>query len=174
MNLIRILPLSAILLTPIGLQAASVPAEAPAPEIGNVVGHNDGLGFRPGESKLSLRFPAPEQFGAHGTFSTWINLDDPSSAAGAILSAGTPDSGWILLQVADGQLTFVLQRGVKPFAGADECYVNVSVPIDTWDPGSWHHVAVAWDARGPGQSLVALSINGEVVEERHTANLAEG
>jgi len=175
MKLIHSIASSAMILTIINLAAASsVPAEVPVPQTGTGTGHGDGSGFRPAESKPSLRYRAPSQFGSHGTFAAWINLDDPSTASGAIVSAGTPDTGWMLLQIAEGKLTFLLQRGVKPFVGEDECYLNISTPIDTWAPGSWHHVAVAWDARGPGQSLAALFIDGQMAEERNTASLAQG
>jgi|GEM_PF-1192382 len=175
MKIIHTIASLAIILTTVGLYAASpIFAEDPVPPIGNNPGHEDSSGFRPNENKLPLRYPAPSLFGSHGTFAAWINLDDASTASGAILSAGTPDTGWILFQIDGGKLTFVLQRGVKPFVGEDECYLNVSTPIDTWVPGSWHHIAAAWDARGPSQSLAVLFIDGQMVEERNTVSLAEG
>jgi hypothetical protein len=148
-----------------------VPAEIPAPPAGDVTGHDGSIGFRPMDGKPALQYPAPLQFGAHGTFSAWVNLDDPMTAAGPLFSAGTPEGGWLLLQVNEGKLTLLIQRGVKPFGGDGECYINMSAPIDTWTPDSWHHVAAVWDYRGPGQSLVALFVDGEIVEERETATL---
>lgn len=151
-----------------------VPAEAPVPKVGSGAGQGNGSGYRPGDSAPSLCYPAPDQFGAHGTFSAWVNLDDPASAAGSLFSAGTPGTGWLLLQIAGGKLSFLLQRGTKPFVGEGECYLNLSTPTDTWAPNSWHHIAVVWDARGPSQSLAALFIDGQMVEERNTVSLAEG
>lgn len=152
--------------------APVVPAEIPAPPAGDVVGHEASAGFRPVDGKPALQYPAPSQFGAHGTFSAWVNLDDPMSAAGPLFSAGTPEDGWLLLQVEQGQLTLLIKRGVKPYGGDGECYINMSAPIDSWMPDSWHHVTAVWDYRGPGQSLVALFVDGEIVEERETATLA--
>ncbi|CAN5655283.1 hypothetical protein BH09VER1_BH09VER1_55700 [soil metagenome] len=175
MKVIHSIALLAIILTSLDLLAASpIPAEKPAPQTGNGDGHGNGSSFRPADSNLSLRYPAPAQFGSYGTISAWINLDDPASASGAILSAGSPDAGWVLLQVAGKKLSFLLQRGVKPYVGDGECYLNLSTPIDSWAPGSWHHIAAAWDARGPSQSLAAIFIDGQLVEERNTVSLAEG
>lgn len=175
MKLIHSIATSAMMISIVNLHAApSIPAESPVPETVSGEGHNNGSGFRPGQSKPSLRYPAPAQFGSHGTFAVWINLDDPSAATGALLSGGSPDTGWILLQIAGGKLSFVLQRGVKPFVGENECYLNISAPIDTWTPNSWHHIAAVWDARGPGESLAALFIDGQMVEERNNVSLAEG
>jgi hypothetical protein len=154
------------------LASTLVPAEIPAPSAGDAAGYEASSGFRPADGRPALQYPAPPQFGAHGTFSAWVNLDDPMSASGPLFSAGTPDDGWLLLQVDEGKLTLLIQRGVKPFGGDGECYINMSAPIDSWTPGSWHHVAAVWDYRGPGQSLVALFIDGEIVEERETATLA--
>lgn len=164
-----------MILTILGLHASSIiPAESPTPVTGAGGGHDGSSGFRPADSPQTLRYPAPELFGAHGTFSAWVNLDDPASASGTIFSAGTPDTGWLFLQIADGKLSFLLQRGVKPYSGEGECYLNASTPIDGWAPDSWHHITVVWDARGPGQSLAALFIDGQIVEERNTVSLAEG
>jgi hypothetical protein len=154
------------------LASMIVPAEIPAPPAGDVAGHDGSIGFRPMDGKPALQYPAPPQFGAHGTFSVWVNLDDPMSASGPLFSAGTPEDGWLLLQVSEGKLTLLIQRGVKPFGGDGECYINMSAPIDAWTPDSWHHVAAVWDYRGPAQSLVALFVDGEIVEERETATMA--
>jgi hypothetical protein len=149
-----------------------VPAEIPAPPVEDAAGHEGSAGFRPAEGQPALQYPAPAQFGAHGTFSAWVNLEDPVSASGPLFSAGSPEDGWLLLQVDQGKLTLLIQRGVKPFGGEGECYVNVSAPVDAWTPGSWHHVVAVWDYRGPAQSLVALFVDGDIVEENETATLA--
>jgi len=175
MKTLHSLASSAVIFTIASLDAApTIPADSPVPQTASGEGHHGGSGFRPGDSKPPLRYAAPAQFGSHGTFAVWVNLDDPSAATGALLSGGSPDTGWILLQIAGGKLSFVLQRGVKPFVGENECYLNISAPIDTWVPNSWHHIAAVWDARGPGQSLAALFIDGQMVDERNTISLAEG
>jgi len=157
-----------------GLWAESiVSAEHPAPEVRGD-GYQATPGFRIDASQPALIYKAPPAFGAHGTFSAWINLDDPASASGPVFSAGSPESGWMLLQVGEGRLTFLLARGVKPYSGEGECYLNLSAPIDAIAAGRWHHIAVVWDANGPAQSLAALFIDGEVVEERPTTTLASG
>lgn len=148
----------------------SAHAPAPRPEAG--IGLKGSSGFRPSDSPTTLRLPAPDQFGAHGTFSTWISLDDPASASSTVFSGGTPGEGWILLQIDNQALTLLIQRGERPFSGDGECYINVSVPIDSWAASEWHHLAVSWDYQGPDQSLVVLFVDGEIVEERMTATLA--
>lgn len=174
MKALPIVASSAVMLTILGLNAASVvPAESPVPSVETSEGHTNSAGFRPLGNMPPLRYPAPENFGSYGTFSAWVRLDEPVTANGALFSAGSPDAGWILFQASGAKLSFLIQRGTKPFAGEGECYLNLSAPIDGWTPGSWHHVTVAWDARGQGQSLAALFIDGQMVEERNTASLAE-
>lgn len=149
-----------------------VSPEKPIPTGFASTGHSDERGFSPRLSKYPLRYPAPENYGSSGAFAAWIQVDDSSAADGTIFSAGNPKDGWILLQVSEGKLIFLIQKGEKPFQADGECYVSVSTPISSWDAGSWHHVAVAWDAKGPNQSLVALWIDGESVEERQNATLS--
>ena len=134
-------------------------------------GRGGGQGFQPKASNNMLQHLAPQEFGASGTFAAWIQLDDPSMTSGAVFSAGIPAEGWILLQIDAGKLNFLIQKGEKPFQNAGECYVNLSVPISDWSPGSWHHVVAVWDAQGPNESLAGLFIDGESVEERTTTSL---
>ncbi len=175
MKVTQALASTAIIVTINSLHAApGVPAEVPTPENGIVDGYENSSGFRPDAGQHALRYPAPPELGSYGTVSAWVNLDDPLTASGSVLSGGNPGEGWVLLQISEGKLSFLLQKGVKPFAGDGECYLNLSIPLDDWEPGTWHHVAAAWDARGPGQSLAALYVDGELVEERNTVSLAEG
>jgi hypothetical protein len=165
--------LTATLVFPCALLAQEMqPVQPPSPSALVSGGHGSGQGFRPKSSPILLQHLAPREFGASGTFSAWMALDDPSSASGAVFSAGTPAEGWILMQIDEGKLNLLIQKGEKPFQKAGECYVNLSIPISDWSSDSWHHVAVVWDAQGPNESRVATFIDGKLMENRSTLTLA--
>jgi hypothetical protein len=165
--------LTAILVVPCALLAQDIPpAQAPAANALVAGGRSGSPAFQPDAVSAMLQHSAPPEFGASGTFSAWVRLDNPATVSGAVFSAGSPATGWILLQADAGKLTFLIQKGEKPFQAAGECYVNLSVPISDWKPESWHHIVAVWDAQGPSESLVGLFIDGKSVEDRATTTLA--
>lgn len=107
-------------------------------------------------------------------FAVLVEEETTGMANVPLLSSGAPPSTWFFLQIHEGKLVFVFQRGEKPFTGIGEFYFHTSIDVADWTPGVWHHVAVSWAAAGPGESAAVLFVDGAERESRFNLTLASG
>lgn len=135
----------------------------------------NGNGYQP-KAGRPLAYPLEMMDTGAGTVSFWVRLDGASTAAQGLplLSSGSPPNTWFYLFLDKGRLGVLFQKGVKPFTGLGEFYLNNSVDVADWAAGSWHHVAFSWVAAGPGESVFSLTLDGKVREEKSNVSLAGG
>jgi hypothetical protein len=111
-----------------------------------------------------------------GTIEMWVKPEQPAAAIelAPLASMGNPgpDSLWLLVSIAKGKLGFLMQKGAKPFSREGDFYASVAIDVADWKAGEWHHLAVAWAARGPGQSVVKVYADGALRDARYNLNLS--
>ncbi|WFB36100.1 DUF4838 domain-containing protein [Kiritimatiellota bacterium B12222] len=103
-----------------------------------------------------------------GYFETWVCLDStPSKESDALLfSGGTRQPDYMVFAIRDGKLVFYRTQRTEDTEVAHNAWLKVDAMLPDWTPGTWHQVAVRWENRGEGRSVVTLSVDGSVVVER--------
>lgn len=125
---------------------------------------------------VALQYPSGLLHSNAGTLEMWVRPEQAASAIdlAPLASMGRPgaDTPWFLVSLAKGKLGFLMQKGAKPFDKEGEFYASLSVDVADWKAGEWHHLAVAWVAGGPGQSVVKIYTDGALRDARFNLNLS--
>jgi len=155
-----------------GLEPVS-PASEPTSPVFLEGRSGDAYTPRPG---APLTYPLTNWDAGAGTISLRVRLDEPPDQMenAPLVSSGAPPGTWLYLHLHEGRLGFLFQRGEKPFSGAGEFYLNTSVDVSDWEPGVWHHVAIAWAAGGIEESGIRILVDGEPRDERFNVTLNAG
>lgn len=123
----------------------------------------------------ALQYPSGLIHSNAGTLEMWIKPEEAPSAIelAPLASMGHPgpDSLWFLVSFSKGKLGFLMQKGAKPFSKEGEFYASLSVDVEDWKAGEWHHLAVAWVANGSGHSIVKIYTDGALRDARFNLNL---
>jgi len=134
-----------------------------------------GGAYSPGTG-APLTYPLTAWDAGAGTISLRLRLDEPANQIenAPLVSSGAPPGTWLYLHLNEGKLGFLFQRGEKPFSGAGEFYLNTSIDVSDWEPGTWYHVSILWAAAGIEASGIRVLVDGEPKDERFNITLNSG